>query len=448
MARGPREAVASRAGDDAGRQTLHSYFRQIGAIALLSREGEIEIAKRIESGERAILRAIVRSPLAETVVLGLEKSLCEGTLRARDATRDTPSECRDWESQELQRVLGLLRATLKLLPCVGVDRPLASGASGAVSGQADGAEDNVLAALAEARLSPLAVEGMAAELRRRVETESDRSCSGPKLTRAELRQLRSVRAACATIEEAERARKRARAELVRANLRLVVAIAGRYASRGVPLVDLVQEGNIGLMRAAEKFDYHRGYRFTTYAVWWVRQAVTRAIADQSQTIRTPVHMFDLIGKAARVKRAFSQEMGQEPTPAEIAAKLGVEPEKIRIAMSCAKQTVSLDAPLWAGESASLGDHLADPRASSPLEGAITARLGAHAARLLELLTPREAEVLRLRFGIGGTAEHTLAEVGSRFSVSRERIRQIEAKALRRLRERKLTKETRSWLEES
>jgi RNA polymerase primary sigma factor len=248
------------------------------------------------------------------------------------------------------------------------------------------------------------------------------------------REATALRATCEAIARGDEVTRRARAELVRANLRLVISIAKKHAKRGLTFVDLIQEGNIGLMRAAEKFEYRRGFKFSTYATWWVRQAVTRAIADQARTIRTPVHMFDLIGKVSRTARLFAQEFGREPTPGEIAAKLEVTVAKVTFAQRSARPSVSLDAPAGWIEGASVGDFLTDER-ESPLDAAMNARRTDQTARLLEGLTPREAEVIRLRFGLGGGNEHTLEEIGQRFSVTRERIRQIEAKALARLRHR-------------
>jgi RNA polymerase primary sigma factor len=429
---------------------LRTYFRQIGAVPLLTREGEVEIAKRIETAELAVFRAILQCSCGLAELARLESALRNGTTRTKDTTRNNGDEGPEWEARERGRVLRLLDSVIRL----GARRNAATTSTpehregGGPARHVHGGESEMLQALADMRLNKEVVDGIVASLHKRIEEQERVPVEGKTRGSAGRRELGELRLACEAIAEAEWRIHRARAELVRANLRLVVMIARRHANRGLMLVDLVQEGNIGLMRAAEKFEYQRGYKFSTYAIWWVRQAITRAIADQSQIIRTPVHMFDLIGKVARARRLFVQEYGREPTPKEIAAKLEIPVAQVATALRCVRQPISLETPMGGDESARIGDTLQDHAAVSPLDATISARLSEQTARMLDTLSSREREVVRLRFGIGEATEHTLEEVGNRFSLTRERIRQIEARALRRLRERPHTKRSKSWLDGS
>jgi RNA polymerase primary sigma factor len=430
---------------DASRDPVRVYLRQIGEIPLLTREGEMAIGERMEAGEVAVFRAVMRCQSGLAELVKIREALQSGAMTCADAFENSGDEGPEWEATERRRVLRLLGAVIRLAEPEGeapnvAPRPRARRRTMAKSN----AEREMLDALLAMRLKKRVVDSIVLKLHERVR-QHEQASGGNGSSDQAARELRGLRAACAVIAEGERHSRIARAELVRANLRLVVSIAKKHGNRGVTFVDLLQEGNIGLMRAAERFEYRRGYKFSTYATWWIRQAVTRAIADQSRTIRTPVHIFERIGRVARATRAFVQEFGREPTPDELSRKTQLTTSQIATARRAAKDPLSLEAPMGEDEDRRVGDSLEDGSIPSPLAAAMETRLAEHAALLLEDLTPREAEVIRLRFGIGDKVEHTLQEIAERFSVSRERIRQIEEKALERIRRRPRTKELRSLL---
>jgi RNA polymerase primary sigma factor len=392
------------------------YFERLARVSLLTRDGEIELAKRIELGEHTTLRAILSCAAGVAEVARLGDRVRRGAERM-DRVTDKRDDEAGGEDRVRKHILDLVATVLAEAPA--------------------GKRTSQIAvdAFIEMQPSKLALVAIARKLQKSLRLAERRVAEGA--TRAAKSELASLQAACAGIAQGNRVSTLARGELVEANLRLVVSIAKRYANRGLAFVDLVQEGNIGLMRAVEKFEYRRGYKFSTYATWWVRQAISRAIADQAHTIRTPVHLAERIGQITRTSRAFVQEYGREPSTEEIAEVLEVDPERVTVALRAMRQPISLETPMGEDRTSVLGDFVPDHAAVSPVDAAMHTQLCERTEGILATLTPRERKILRMRFGLGEKKEHTLEEIGDVFGLTRERIRQVEAKTLAELRRRAL-----------
>jgi len=427
-------AAASRASTD----PVRSYLGRMGRVPLLTREGEIVLAKRIEAGEQRVLAALMETETGLHELTALHQRLSSRVVTPSDFLRlDLCDEAAPDDDHVRDRVLDQLANVLRLARAKRAARRRRAASHPSAESRATGSGTNgdngraakqpghLGAALAQLPFRGGFVRGVAAVLRERLRERDDRPGGSP---------ARAVDEICTEISKGEAEADAAGMALVSANLRLVVSVAKRYANRGLPFLDLIQEGNSGLMKAVEKFEYRRGFKFSTYATWWVRQSITRAIAEQGHTIRIPIHMLETAYKVTRATRDFYQEHEREPTHEELAAEMDVPVDRIRKAATMPRDPLSLETPVGDDDDdGRLMDFVEDTTRRSPEQEAMDQDLSAQTRRLLSTLTPREEKILRMRFGIGEVSSHTLEEVGQDFLLTRERIRQIEARALSKLR---------------
>jgi RNA polymerase primary sigma factor len=421
---------------------LKIYFKDIGTFPLLSRDEELRIAKRIEEGDLEAMEALVETTIGIEEIIALGRRIKSGEIRIKKVIKDIDEEAGDFEEGVqrektlalVDRVTSLYDQIKGLREFLKIERD--EKKKDRVKEKIKKNKWEILELLKKLRFEKRQMENIIDKVRGLAErTENGRIMSDGEIVVSGDEDLKAI---LRRIEIGREKSKNAKRDFIKANLRLVISIANKYRGRGLQVSDLIQEGNIGLIKAVDKFDYRKGYKFSTYAIWWIRQEIIRAIANQAKTIRIPVHMIDLVNRVSRTYRYLFQEKGRKPNPEEIAEKMLLPLEKVKQVLNMVKEPISLETPIG-DEDSHLGNFVEDHRVTSPVDVAIKQNLEEHTRDALAVLTPREEKILKMRFGIGQMCNHTLEEVGGEFSVSRERIRQIEARALEKLRHSRKTR---------